>query len=252
MNDEHRWKQVYDLIFDCGRIHEPWKFAVNLLEELLVLVPANQARLYMLNSNGKLQNQYLKGISKKEVAAYHEYYSQIEQEKYHYPVYFYMQMNPYCPDTVFGIRDWTKAADDEFKRDYVDHLGLKYSLGFTLFDEKMNGRLYYMLDRTENKPFSENEKWIVSMTVPVLNNTFKNFLYAGEMQRKSSVDLPEIATLTNRELEIMELLNEGISTKNIGKRLHIAQSTLYKHIAHIYAKMHVSTRQELMAKLSRR
>ncbi|MBQ8063256.1 MAG: DNA-binding response regulator, partial [Clostridia bacterium] len=54
---------------------------------------------------------------------------------------------------------------------------------------------------------------------------------------------------TDREVEIVDLICQGISPANISKILHIATSTTYKHIAHIYEKFHVSSRQELLVKL---
>ena len=57
--------------------------------------------------------------------------------------------------------------------------------------------------------------------------------------------------LTSREAEIANLLCRGVSTANINRALYIAQSTTYKHIEHIYEKLHVSSQQELLVRLLR-
>ncbi|HTL32719.1 MAG TPA: HD domain-containing phosphohydrolase [Kofleriaceae bacterium] len=48
--------------------------------------------------------------------------------------------------------------------------------------------------------------------------------------------------LTEREVEILRLLAQGLSNKQIGEKLHISPRTAGNHIAHIYEKTGVSTR----------
>ena len=59
----------------------------------------------------------------------------------------------------------------------------------------------------------------------------------------------EKLVLTRREQEVAQLLCEGVSPENIGKNLCISLSTTNKHIAHIYRKTKVSSRQELLVTL---
>ena len=48
--------------------------------------------------------------------------------------------------------------------------------------------------------------------------------------------------LTEREVEVLRLLAQGLSNKEIGARLHISPRTAGNHIAHVYEKTGVSTR----------
>ena len=52
--------------------------------------------------------------------------------------------------------------------------------------------------------------------------------------------------LTDRELEVMELLVHGKTRANIQELLFISESTVKTHIKHIYVKFGVSTVTELM------
>jgi DNA-binding NarL/FixJ family response regulator len=54
--------------------------------------------------------------------------------------------------------------------------------------------------------------------------------------------------LTRRELEILELLAEGISNKEIATRLGISFETVRTHLGHIYEKLHVQGRTEAVTK----
>jgi len=50
--------------------------------------------------------------------------------------------------------------------------------------------------------------------------------------------------LTKREIEILELLAEGLNSNEIGERLFISFHTVRKHIRNIYLKLQVSTQAE--------
>lgn len=58
--------------------------------------------------------------------------------------------------------------------------------------------------------------------------------------------------LTERELELLDLLAEGISNKLIAHRLSISEHTVKTHIASIFSKLGVSSRTEAVAQAIRR
>jgi two-component system, NarL family, nitrate/nitrite response regulator NarL len=55
--------------------------------------------------------------------------------------------------------------------------------------------------------------------------------------------------LTVRELEVVDLLNEGLSNKEIARRLAIQASTAKNHVQNILAKLNVHRRGQAAAKL---
>ena len=59
----------------------------------------------------------------------------------------------------------------------------------------------------------------------------------------------EMHDLTDREREVAMLLMRGLPIPEIAGALWITQQTLRDHVKAIYAKLHVSSRAELMAKL---
>lgn len=58
--------------------------------------------------------------------------------------------------------------------------------------------------------------------------------------RQPGTALPE--QLTPRQLDVLELLCEGLPNKLIGRRLNIASGTVKVHIAHILRTLNVSSR----------
>ena len=60
------------------------------------------------------------------------------------------------------------------------------------------------------------------------------------------------AVLTPREAELLSLLTEGLSNRELGQRLFISEATVKTHLAHIYAKLGVETRAAAIATAIRR
>jgi DNA-binding NarL/FixJ family response regulator len=51
--------------------------------------------------------------------------------------------------------------------------------------------------------------------------------------------------LTKRELEVLQLLMDGLKTVKIGEKLFISENTVRNHVYSIYRKMNVTNRLEL-------
>jgi DNA-binding NarL/FixJ family response regulator len=60
----------------------------------------------------------------------------------------------------------------------------------------------------------------------------------------SNIQHPADFNLSQREVEILENLSQGMSNKDIAVKCFISPSTVKKHIENIYAKLHISTRAE--------
>jgi DNA-binding NarL/FixJ family response regulator len=56
----------------------------------------------------------------------------------------------------------------------------------------------------------------------------------------------QIATLTEREREVIALIGEGLSNKQIAQRLSLSAATVNHHLTAIYSKLNVPSRLELM------
>jgi two-component system nitrate/nitrite response regulator NarL len=54
-----------------------------------------------------------------------------------------------------------------------------------------------------------------------------------------------MTALTDRERQIMRLVSEGLSNKEIGRRLNITDGTIKVHLHHIFQKLEVNNRTVL-------
>jgi DNA-binding NarL/FixJ family response regulator len=50
--------------------------------------------------------------------------------------------------------------------------------------------------------------------------------------------------LTSREVEVLALIARGHSSREVARRLHLAEKTVRNHVEHIYAKIGCATRAE--------
>jgi two-component system nitrate/nitrite response regulator NarL len=69
-----------------------------------------------------------------------------------------------------------------------------------------------------------------------------------EMTQAPEID-PEkarIASLTDRECQVIALIAEGLKNKQIGERLFISETTVTHHLSSIFSKLGVSDRLELL------
>ncbi|MBR1172811.1 response regulator transcription factor [Bradyrhizobium sp. KB893862 SZCCT0404] len=67
----------------------------------------------------------------------------------------------------------------------------------------------------------------------------------SQEERANTDDM--LATLTDRERQIMHLVSKGLSNKEIGRRLNIADGTIKQHLHNIFQKLEVSNRTVLAA-----
>ena len=78
------------------------------------------------------------------------------------------------------------------------------------------------------------EKYIQPKLIPALNNR----LIAKD------VDKDKIASLTNRELEVLIQVANGLFNKEIATSLNISERTVKNHISNIFKKIDVSDRTQ--------
>lgn len=60
------------------------------------------------------------------------------------------------------------------------------------------------------------------------------------------ISSPTVSSLTKRERELVALVGEGLSNRDIAERLYISETTVRHHLTAIFDKVGVSTRQKLL------
>lgn len=61
-------------------------------------------------------------------------------------------------------------------------------------------------------------------------------------EKENNIDTIRINSLTKREYEVLTLIAEGLSNKNIADKLYISEKTVKNHVSSIFKKIHVNDR----------
>jgi DNA-binding NarL/FixJ family response regulator len=88
------------------------------------------------------------------------------------------------------------------------------------------------------------------------NNPLNDYEVAGLQSSPSSVSMhrPRFETnwpdgLTEREREVIELISQGLSNKDIADRLRISTITVGHHLTNVFDKLGVANRQKLLVRV---
>lgn len=240
------WKKMYEFIVECGKVHDPYRFTVKIVEGLKDFLDFDDAIVLFLDGNRNIVDQYLYRFDKNWFHIFIEYYA-----KKNISPYFGMDVDASESEHHPRVEliDWKKIPYSDFIRDYIQENHLSESLAFVLYDLNGFARTVFSFDLKHGRHYSDHAVDIVKLLVPALNNLHKNFYVKIPGGFRHSNPLWNDAQLTERETQIVDLICQGVSPNNISKILHIATSTTYKHIAHIYEKFRVSSKQELLVKL---
>ena len=103
------------------------------------------------------------------------------------------------------------------------------------------GACGYLLKRSSPKELLRAIAEVRSGGAPMTSEIARMVVEA--FQKKPASHTPA-ESLTNRESEILALLSEGLSNKEIAERVNISYDTVRAHLRHIYEKLHVRGRTE--------
>ena len=67
-----------------------------------------------------------------------------------------------------------------------------------------------------------------------------------DVKKKDDPEAAKIATLTEREREVIALIGEGLRNRQIADRLFISEGTVRNHLTTVFSKLEVSDRFELL------
>jgi DNA-binding NarL/FixJ family response regulator len=120
-----------------------------------------------------------------------------------------------------------------------------YDEGPFLFNSLKAGANGYLLKRTVADKLLESIREAREGGVPLTRQMAAKI--AEYFQQLGTV-ATEVASLTRRERESLELLAQGFLYKEIADRLGISLDTVREYVRNIYAKLHVSSRTEAVVK----
>lgn len=114
-----------------------------------------------------------------------------------------------------------------------------------VFEALKAGASGYLLKNTGLVHMIESLKELYQGGSPMSSNIARKLVTVFREQQKEA---EPVATLSNRENEILQLLAKGLLYKEIADTLAISTGTVRQHIHKIYEKLHVQNRTEAINK----
>lgn len=266
MPSQEQWSKLNEYLLQVGAFDELVPFCVNALERLGKVVSYDQGRVYLFDGDGRVFDEYLRGISKKMTKIYHEYYDQTDDERYSATRRANFEARKLRIDAGNGevpvgmrvrrheikVLDWSSEPHDtKFYREYVAKLDLTYSTGFQLFDNQLRPRALFCIDRTRPVNYNADERALLSLAASHLDNMCRKLFVEPPVALGDTISLMASGIpLTERERQLCTMLMRGETPKSIAETLGISRRTVYKHVSNIHRKLEVSNQAELLARLS--
>jgi DNA-binding NarL/FixJ family response regulator len=131
-------------------------------------------------------------------------------------------------------------------------------------DDKLRGLNLGAIDYI-NKPFSiyelsskvdaiintsqKQKKTILNAAAEMIINNLDSPRQKSVSKKDNFEDKCQSCNITDREKEIIQLISEGLTYKEISQKLNLSENTLVKHRTNIFKKLHVNNKVDLLNKL---
>jgi len=140
--------------------------------------------------------------------------------------------------------DWIWFTDKLSVLERDTNGNVLYMLGtFTSFKPTIDGDHNSSLQKLEENIIVRDGKTYVN-----LETLLEIQKRSMQLNRENSTEVLESFNLTNRELEILSLIVDGLSSEEIGDKIHIARNTVNMHRKQIMKKMEAKNLAELVRK----
>jgi len=95
------------------------------------------------------------------------------------------------------------------------------------------------------------QHYVMGYLMPHIDNVLRRIQHITQVDVNPvlSANILLLATLTEREIEIIEWIKSGKTNQEIGLILHISQNTVKSHLKRIFQKLNVSRRAQAVAML---
>lgn len=127
-----------------------------------------------------------------------------------------------------------------------------YGSGDKVYQMLNSGASGYLLKNAEPSELVIAIKAVVAggsyfgqeLATELLTLVNKDFGVENKSEIRSQFNQDLIEPLTNREIEVLKLLGQGLANSAIGNRLHISDNTVKTHVSNIFQKLNVNSRTQ--------
>ena len=243
---ETEWMTINHVLLDIYTISSIDVMAKKVMKGLRLLIPYEKGYFLLFDEDGERLPEGLccAGFDEKELEAYIQ--SSYEEDYLKY-LYDFTTRSPIYQDTnilMDNIRKFTP-----FYTSFLVPADCPYGAGILLV---RNSRIIGILELFRSRKlvdFEDRDVYVLNALKAHIENIVFNSIQMSRKQALAERCFQNMKTrfeLTDREDDILMLLSNGLSNKEICDRLVISTSTVKKHIYNIYNKTGVKSRTQLM------
>ena len=195
--------------------------------------------IHLYDRQFRLASVDIRGI--KNVDEFVERYQQVGRDNDPLLSYILEYHAPAHEETILPPGGWKQTEMYKNLCAYYDHEHI--AIGPIVGEGRLVGAIYFA--RVEDTPaFNHYDLANLSAICTHLSATL-----ATLRTKQTSINSPLTSRLTRRELQIAELVAQGLTNAEIGIKLWISRNTVKQTLKNIFRKLDVSARAQMVAKL---
>lgn len=220
--------------------NHPTVFQRESLDLINRLVRLSSSGFYLVNTDMQHRGVVLRNI---DAAAERDY------------IRNYQEMDPLNPAHFVGTDALVACLDEQISEREL--LASQYYLQFMLpLNHRHVADMFFrrgndiiavltMLRAADSGPFSQEELALLRDLQPFLEYSLNAVYLPRRYRERDSVQ--QRYSLTDRELDVVELIVAGASNKHIARELGLSLATVKTHLQHVFHKLGVSSRTGISA-----
>ncbi|WP_171038174.1 response regulator transcription factor [Aquibacillus sediminis] len=179
-----------------------------------------------LNTDESITNDYLNNYMEMDKLMPHKLKNMIPQKRI---------------ISLLDLQSKRELENSDFYNCFMKKYGFYNNVGiFLVSGTKVVGLVDFVTEKKDTTITQEE-----AMCLEILSR------YLGQRLDEKIQDKKEIDFLTEREMEVLKLAQQGLSNKEIAKLLFISVNTVKKHVQSLYKKYEVNNRTSLCFKVNK-
>ena len=222
----------------------PIKYQVELINLVKNLINSSAVRFWLINPKIDFKGIVSYNVDKQTEEVYQNKYSGMDP--IHPSRFENTDITVICSDTLMSNNEWRNS---DFYKEFM--APRHYDHDADVFF-RSGGKIIAVLSilRDDNiGPFDNRDLDLLRCLQPFMEYTLNNIYLPQRFTEREY--LSEKFTLTDRELDVVEIVMSGVDTKTLARELNLSIATVKTHLQHIFEKLGVHSTKELISTLFR-
>ncbi|WP_096200386.1 helix-turn-helix transcriptional regulator [Bacillus sp. FJAT-45350] len=212
-------------------------FRIHALKTFETIFGFHHANFWLANDNLELVSPVRLNVDYRTM---NDYLNGCSQWDYHVPTNISHKLAKQRVLRINDIIPFEKYEREPYYNEFMNKHGYYHQMvAYLINGGRLLGGIAFVRPKTDGA-FTLNDVTSLEIVTRYLTRYMVN-----NIENKEEKDNLLLASLSVKELEVIELVKKGLSNKEISQRLFISINTVKKHLQNIYKKLNVSNRTSL-------